>query len=229
MKRFRLAAALAAVVALTGCGSGDAPFLRSDEPDQAEESQSADAGGDGQSGSSGEKSGPGEPMRPNSDDAGSDTKSASEGGKEGAPNPLDRYFGGKAADSSAYLFERTYGGDAYFFQAPSKAHICAIEEGRVGCMSDNLPPNCPMVPSNGDYPEKALANAVEMKDGAAAQMINISDAAFANSETGVSPVLNYGEVLEGHGFQCTTNKQDGVICRRGSHGFQLSSKKYTVK
>ena len=229
MKILRTAGAVFAVFALAGCGSSQ-PSVEIAQPEQTETSQ-ADNGE--QSGAGQGESDPDEPIRPTGGAATpkrqdrklAPKKSSSSGG--GGGNPLNKYFADLPANPGPHqgIDVDWVDGPVYYFQAPSKVHFCMITEKYVGCQSQNPPKDGPKV----EYPdgEVARANAVYMAKGSPAKMTGISDTAYID-QGGAPAVLDYDMVLDVNGFQCTTNKSDGVICKQGSHGFQFSSKNHKI-
>ena len=212
MNLLRACLAVAAIITLAGCGSAQQSGGESTVESQ---SQSTEKSGAAPSTAAPTKT---------SDIV--DSKSTKK--KSSKPKtPFAEHFNGPKAKKSDFREKLAYSNkDAYYFQAPSQVHFCMITPEEVGCMSNRFPADVPMVPAADGAPEKQPANAIHLPAGKKGEMFGISDAAYINHQ-GSTAVLEYGKVLAVSGFECTTNKELGVICRSNSHGIQFSSKKHT--
>lgn len=155
-----------------------------------------------------------------------DSKRSTEAEPKAGANPLNKYFSGATVSARDFYSKPEYPGEGYYFQTPSNVHSCLLTKKYVGCLSNNPPADGPKV----DYPDgdHRKANAVHLAYGSKAKMIGLTEAAYVTFD-GPTKVLDYGDILNVNGFQCTTNMQDGVICKQGSHGFQFSSKTHLVR
>lgn len=212
MKRLRVCLAVAAIITLAGCGSAQQSGGESTVESQSQSTEKSDAA-------------PSAATPTKTSDI-VDSKSTKK--KSSKPKtPFAEHFNGPKAKKSDFREKLAYSNkDAYYFQAPSQVHFCMITPEEVGCMSNRFPADVPMVPAADGAPEKQPANAIHLPAGKKGEMFGISDAAYINHQ-GSTTVLEYGKVLAVSGFECTTNKELGVICRSNSHGIQFSSKKHT--
>ena len=210
MKPFRVCLAAVAIIALAGCGSTQTSGGESTVENQSQSTKESDAA-------------PSESAPTRTSDI-VDSKSTSSKPK----TPFAEHFGGPKANKADFHEKLMYSNeDAYYFQTPSEVHFCMIVSDEVGCLSNRFPADVPMVPAPDGGPEKQPANAIHLPAGKKGEMFGVSDAAYLNHQSSTS-VLEYGKVLAVKGFECTTNKDLGVICRKDSHGIQFSSKKHEV-
>lgn len=213
MKLFRACLAAAAIITLAGCGSAQQSGGESTVESQSQSAEKSDAT-------------PSEAAPTKTSDI-VDSRSTQKKKSSKPKTPFAEHFNGPKAKKSDFREKLMYSNkDAYYFQAPSQVHFCMITPEEVGCMSNRFPADVPMVPAADGAPEKQPANAIHLPAGKKGEMFAISDAAYINHQ-GSTTVLEYGKVLAVSGFECTTNKELGVICRSNSHGIQFSSKKHT--
>lgn len=213
MKPFRVCLAAAALIALAGCGSTQTSGGESTVENQSQSTEQSDVA-------------PSEAAPTKTSDI-VDSKSAKKEPSK-PKTPFAEHFGGPKANKADFHEKLMYRNeDAYYFQTPSEVHFCMIASDEVGCLSNRFPADVPMVPAPDGSPEKQPANAIHLPAGKKGEMFGVSDAAYLNHQ-GSTSVLEYGKVLAVKGFECTTNKDLGVICRKDSHGIQFSSKKYKV-
>lgn len=212
MKLFRACFAVIAIVTLAGCGSAQQSGGESTVENQSQSTEKSDVA-------------PSEAAPTKTSDI-VDSKSAKK--KPSKPKtPFAEHFKGSKANKANFHEILLYSNkDAYYFQAPSRVHYCMITAEEVGCMSHRFPADVPMVRSADGSNEKQPANAVRLPVGKRGEMFAVSDVAYYNHQ-GSTTVLQYGKVLAVGSFECTTNKELGVICRSNSHGIQFSSKKHT--
>lgn len=213
MKPFRVCLAAAAIITLAGCGSTQTSGGESTVENQSQSTEESDVA-------------PSESAPTKTSDI-VDSKSTKK--KASKPKtPFAEHFGGPKANKADFHEKLMYSNeDVYYFQTPSEVHFCMIASDEVGCLSNRFPADVPMVPAPDGGPEKQPANAIRLPLGKKGEMFGVSDAAYLNHQ-GSTSVLEYGKVLAVKGFECTTNKDLGVICRKDSHGIQFSSKKYKV-
>ncbi len=213
MKPFRVCLATAAIITLAGCGSTQTSGGESTVENQSQSTEESDAA-------------PSESAPTKTSDV-VDSKSAKKEPSK-PKTPFAEHFGGPKASKADFHEKLMYSNeDAYYFQTPSEVHFCMIASDEVGCLSNRFPADVPMVPAADGAPEEQPANAIRLPAGKKGEMFAVSDAAYLNHQ-GSTSVLEYGKVLAVKGFECTTNKDLGVICRKNSHGIQFSSKKYKV-
>lgn len=212
MKLFRACLAVTAVITLAGCGSVQQSGGESTVENQSQSTEKSDVA-------------PSEAAPTKTSDI-VDSKSAKK--KPSKPKtPFAEHFNGPKAKKSDFREKLAYSNkDAYYFQAPSQVHFCMITSDEVGCLSNRFPADVPMVPAADGAPEEQPANAIRLPAGKKGEMFAVSDVAYYNHQ-GSTTVLQYGKVLAVGSFECTTNKELGVICRSNSHGIQFSSKKHT--
>lgn len=212
MKLFRACFAVIAIVTLAGCGSAQQSGGESTVENQSQSTEKSDVA-------------PSEAAPTKTSDI-VDSKSAKK--KPSKPKtPFAEHFNGPKAKKSDFREKLAYSNkDAYYFQAPSQVHFCMITSDQVGCLSNRFPADVPMVPAADGAPEEQPANAIRLPAGKKGEMFAVSDVAYYNHQ-GSTTVLQYGKVLAVGSFECTTNKELGVICRSNSHGIQFSSKKHT--
>lgn len=211
MKPFRVCLAIVAIAALAGCGSTQTSGGESTVENQSQSTEESDAA-------------PSESAPTKTSDI-VDSKSAKKGPSK-PKTPFAEHFGGPKANKADFHEKLMYSNeDAYYFQTPSEVHFCMIASDEVGCLSNRFPADVPMVPAADGAPEEQPANAIRLPAGKKGEMFAVSDAAYLNHQ-GSTSVLEYGKVLAVKGFECTTNKDLGVICRKDSHGIQFSSKKH---
>lgn len=213
MKPFRVCLAAAAIIALAGCGSTQTSGGESTVENQSQSTEESDAA-------------PSESAPTKTSDI-VDSKSAKKEPSK-PKTPFTEHFAGPKANKADFHEKLMYSNeDAYYFQTPSEVHFCMIASDEVGCLSNRFPADVPMVPAADGAPEEQPANAIRLPVGKKGEMFAVSDAAYLNHQ-GSTSVLEYGKVLAVKGFECTTNKDLGVICRKDSHGIQFSSKKHKV-
>lgn len=221
MKFLRVGFVAATVVVLAGCGFGKPPVVAPDNSSEQGQSAPATESSDVVDSKDSDES------SDIVDSASTKTESKDEAKSQDASGQYAEYFNGPKVKTSGF-FSKPYdfSDGGYFFQAPSEVHRCAIFKKYVGCSSLNPPADAPDVyyPGNGDD----KASGIKMSAGSKAKMIAITDTSFIRQDGTSQTVLQYGQVLDVEGFQCTTNMQEGVICRQGPHGFQFSSKKHTI-
>lgn len=212
MNLLRACLAVAAIITLAGCGSAQQSGGESTVENQSQSTEESDAA-------------PSESAPTKTSDI-VDSKSAKKEPSK-PKTPFAEHFGGPKANKADFRETLPYSNtEAYYFQTPSEVHFCMITAEEVGCMSHRFPADVPMVPNADGSPGKQPANAMRLPAGKKGEMFAVSDAAYYNHQ-GSTSVLEYGRVLAVEGFECTTNKELGLICRKGSHGIQLSSKKHT--
>lgn len=224
MKRLRAGLMVATVVVMSGCALNDLPFAGKVDPEN--QAQTAPAEEQVQESAPTKTAGSSDIVAGSSTKGGKSKSNESSDSKVGG-NPLGKYFGGTKVEPQAFFVKHEYSDGGYFFQAPSQLHRCEISKEYVGCTLTKPPADAPVV----NYPgyEYREANGIRMNSGSKAEMIGLTDTSYIRQDgNGPAKTLEYGQVLDVHGFQCTTNKQDGVICKQGSHGFQVSSKKHKV-
>ncbi|PMD05989.1 hypothetical protein [Brevibacterium paucivorans] len=211
MKPFRVCLAAVAIVALAGCGSTQTAGGESTVENQNQSAEKSDVA-------------PSEAAPTKTSDIVDSKSTKKESSKP--KTPFAEHFGGPKANKADFHETLLYSNkEAYYFQTPSEVHYCMITAEEVGCMSHRFPADVPMVRAADGSNEKQPANAVRLPAGKKGEMFAVSDVAYYNHQ-GSTTVLEYGEVLAVKGFECTTNKDLGVICRKDSHGIQFSSKKH---
>ncbi|GAA1201847.1 hypothetical protein GCM10009585_19460 [Brevibacterium paucivorans] len=211
MKPFRVCLAAVAIVALAGCGSTQTAGGESTVENQNQSAEESDVA-------------PSEAAPTKTSDIVDSKSTKKESSKP--KTPFAEHFGGPKANKADFHETLLYSNkEAYYFQTPSEVHYCMITAEEVGCMSHRFPADVPMVRAADGSNEKQPANAVRLPAGKKGEMFAVSDVAYYNHQ-GSTTVLEYGEVLAVKGFECTTNKDLGVICRKDSHGIQFSSKKH---
>ena len=224
MKRLHAGLVAATVVVVSGCALGDLPFAGKVEPEK--QAQTAPATELAQESTPTKTAGSSDIVAGSSIKGGKSQSKEQKSSQSGG-HPLGKYFGGPKVEPQGFYVKHEYSDGGYFFQTPSQVHRCEISKKYVGCTSTNPPADAPVV----NYPgyEYREANGVRIESGSKAEMIGLTDTSYIRQDgNGPAKTLEYGQVLDVHGFQCTTNKQDGVICKQGSHGFQFSSKKHKV-
>lgn len=128
-------------------------------------------------------------------------------------------------------FEQGYG--TAFFTTPAKRFYCSISAESMGCdVHQDWPPGVPEI-YDEMMGEKGVPTAIVLDAQGPPEFAIFGDPAHTNfNENGgiddVNPVLGYGEVLYFAGFSCTADKDRGVVCAKGKHGFEMSSKKFTT-
>lgn len=211
MNLLRACLAVVAIITLAGCGSVQQSGGESTVESQSQSTEKSDVA-------------PSESAPTKKSDI-VDSKSAKKESSK-PKTPFAEHFGGPKANKADFHETLLYSNkEAYYFQTPSEVHYCMITAEEVGCMSHRFPADVPMVRAADGSNEKQPANAVRLPAGKKGEMFAVSDVAYYNHQ-GSTTVLEYGEVLAVKGFECTTNKDLGVICRKDSHGIQFSSKKH---
>lgn len=211
MNLLRACLAVVAIITLAGCGSVQQSGGESTVESQSQSTEKSDVA-------------PSEAAPTKKSDIVDSKSTKKEPSKP--KTPYAEHFGGPKAHKADFHEKLMYSNEeAYYFQTPSEVHFCMIASDEVGCMSNRFPADAPMVPAPAGGPEKQPANAIRLPSGKKGEMFGVSDAAYYNHQ-GSTSVLEYGKVLAVKGFECTTNRDLGVICRKDSHGIQFSSKKH---
>lgn len=134
-------------------------------------------------------------------------------------------------DPEAYRGGSSESKDTFYFVTPDGTFSCAIAEDQTGCNSESMPASAPQVDASDDD-AKVRPNAVSFSTSEKAEFSSTGDPMFhyldANGEFGKGKVLPAGQKLTALGVTCSVTEDSGVDCSNGTHGFTVSTKKYTL-
>ncbi len=129
-----------------------------------------------------------------------------------------------------YHAEGAGSGSELYFTTETRKHHCSYIEDRIGCDNHAFPDDLPTVSHMGAQQQPT---AIELESQGRPRFTAYGDPVYslasASGEWGAdTEVLGYGQLLLVRGIACTVDRERGVVCTNGDHGFEISSSDYAL-